>query len=73
MIKTTSLVDFVSTLSANASALSTIVSNATNQKKVDLVSGQTFYGLPEAVVTDLEQANDLILLTIQKLKTAGAQ
>ena len=73
MIKTTSLVDFVSTLSANASALSTIVSAAANQKKVDLVSGQTFYGLPEAVVTDLEQANDLILLTIQKLKTAGAQ
>lgn len=73
MIKTTSLVDLVSTLSTNASALSTIVLNATNQKKVDVVSGQTFYGLPEAIVTDLEQANDLILLTVQKLKTVGAQ
>ncbi len=71
-INTSSLVTMVASLSANASTLSTLVSNAGNQKKIDLVSAQTFYGLPEAAVSDLEQANDLILLCIEKLKTSGA-
>lgn len=56
-------------LGTSVTALIAKLANAGNQGKVDDASDHTWYGIPEAIGDDLNQAIDLIALINLKLDT----
>lgn len=69
MVKTVSILDVIDALTKNVTALNTYANNVENQTKIDLHSTQTFHGLVEAVIEDIESANDTVILALTKLKS----
>lgn len=68
MVKAATLDDNLAVLTAKISDLSTLLS-AGNEAELDLKSDHTFYGVPEAVIDDINQAIDLIIGAYKKCET----
>ena len=69
-MKTQSAYEVVSVLVTKATTLQTYLGGtAGHQSLVDEHSDQTWYGVPEAVIDDLKQAIDLVVLCQNKVNT----
>jgi len=62
--------DLALLLSVNAGNLATALASGATATSIDGVSQQTWYGVPEAIGDDLNQAIDLVSLVTKKAYSA---
>jgi hypothetical protein len=71
-MKTVNAYDVVTTLITKATALQSTLNDAANKVAVDEKSDHTWYGVPETVIEDLQEAIDLVNLAANKVNTVIA-
>jgi len=65
-----SVYELALTLSENAGNLATALASGATASSVDGASEHTWYGIPEAIGDDLNQAIDLVTLATKKINSA---